>query len=178
MTRLLRISAGTTLFVALVITLLLPTESPANDRMERRAQVSALLKKSRGELAAGQYQSALASLLEAKGIDPNNQDAYYLTAVAHLALKDTLQARAVLTEGAEKAPLSSRIKLLLARVHLHSAEYDEAEQLLSAVFRFKPNNEEAMYLSGLVSLARGDTTRTLEVWQAALDRLQAKEPSR
>ena len=68
--------------------------------------------------------------------------------------------------------------MLLVRVRIKTNAYDEADRLLAEVFRFKPNNPEALYLSGLISLARGDTAKTLGIWQDALDRAVNKGRSR
>jgi tetratricopeptide (TPR) repeat protein len=157
-----------------VLALSLAGESPANNRAQQRAQASSLLNSAHEFSAAGEHDSALAVLGKIREIDPNNQDAFYFTAVAHLALADTARAISMLTEGAEKAPLSSRIKLLLVRLRIRGGEYEEADKLLVSVFRFKPKNPEALYLSGLLSIARGDTTKALEAWEQALERVHTK----
>jgi Flp pilus assembly protein TadD len=170
----LQIALKVGITTALCLAIVPPASAPANERLKLRAQVSSLLRETQEHLAAGAHDSALASIGQIREVDPNNQDAFYLEAVTHLARSDTAQAVAVMAEGMKRAPLSSRLKLLRVRIHLAGQEYEQADVLLAAVFRFKPNNAEASFLSGLSSLARGDTTRTIEVWEEALERLQQK----
>lgn len=169
-----RAVSGAIMVITFSLVAAMPQESRATERLERRASISSLLKEVQQELAVGQYDSVLVRLAEVKKLDPNNQDAFYYLALTRLALADTAEAVAVLNEGAQRAPLSSRIKLLLTRIYLGAGRYDEAESLLETILRFKPHDAETLYLRGLTSLARGDTSLALESWQKALENLEAK----
>ena len=77
-------------------------------------------------------------------------------------------AAVMLETGVEEAPLSSRLKLLLARLRLAEGRMDAAGGLVDDVLSVKPREEEALYLKGLIALERGDTTRAIDSWQKAL----------
>jgi tetratricopeptide (TPR) repeat protein len=158
--------------------MLLPVETPATDRMEMRIKVSTLLKESRQMYHAAQYDSALVLLDQIQKLDPNNQDAFYILALNYLAMADSGKAISTLNQGIKLAPLSSRLKLLLARLHLKNNNLDEAGTLITTVLRFKTKHSEALYLKGLLSLAQGDTLKTLESWQSALEHLPPWEGPR
>lgn len=153
---------------------LLPVETPASERSEKRARVGSLLRTSNQHLAAGKYDSVMVTLELVREIDPDNPDAMYCEALAHLAQADTVRALDVLTGGVERAPLSSRLKLLLARLHLRGGNIDEADGLLGTLLRFKPRDPETLYLKGMVNLERGDSALALDNWQMALDYLEKK----
>lgn len=166
------------MIVLALLPLLAAAESAGDERTDRRNQVIEMLRASQRQHAAGHYDSVLTTLAALREIDPANQDAYYYSAVAHLSLGDTALAVQVLDEGAERAPLSSRIKFLRVRLHLIAGETDAARELLNAVKMFKPNNPEAMYLEGRLALAEGDTNAALELWEAALERVQKRRRGR
>jgi Tfp pilus assembly protein PilF len=147
-----------------------PGRSQDTDRAQRRAQVGALLAGAQEYLHAEKYDSARTALTAVLEIEPANQDAYYYLAASYLAQDDEPQAREMLAEGMAKAPMSSRLKFFMARLHIGAGEYDEAEQLIVAVLRFKPNNPEALYLRGMSRLAAADTNAALADWEAALDK--------
>jgi len=159
----------TSLLCALVM-LLAPAAAVTDGGTDTRDQAIEMLRTAHRQRAAAQYDSVVTTLAELLSLQPTNQDAYYYSALAHIALGDTAQALTVLTEGAEQAPLSSRIKLMKVRLHLIAGETDIARELLNAVKMFKPNNAEAMYLEGRLALVEGDSTRALELWEAALKR--------
>lgn len=169
--------ARTVLSVAIWLTLWLPTAVPATDGTEKE-RVRELLRVSKQHSERGHLDSALVDLEEVLRIDPDNQDAWYYRAVNYLALTDTAQALSALTNGMEKVPLSSRLKFLRVRLHLVAGETDEARQILNAVKMFKPNNPEAMYLEGMVSLVEGDSSTALALWESALEKIQARKRRR
>ena len=74
----------------------------------------------------------------------------------------------VLAEGVENAPLSSRLKLFLARLKLAQGDLEGATELLDQVLAIKPKEGEALYLRGLACLDRGDTLQAMEEWESAL----------
>ena len=156
--------------VVLSVVTRLPGEPQATDRAQLRAHVGALLGESQDYLAAEQYDSARVTLNQVLEIEPRNQDAFYYLAASYLAQADTSQAMEVLADGLAKSPMSSRIRLLTARLHINAGQYVEADDLIASTLRFKPNNPEAIYLRGLSLLARADTSAALADWEAALEK--------
>lgn len=164
--------------LALLLAVLLSVGSSASSKLERRAQIADLLNESQDMLSGGQYDSVLVRMGQIQELDPKNPDAIYYTALVYLAQADTARAHEVLTEGVVKAPLSGRVRLLLVRLQIDAGDYDAAEESLTTLLRFKPNNPEALYLKGLAGLARGDTTATLDDWQTALEKLRSGKKSK
>ncbi len=131
-------------------------------------EVRQLLKQANEEISIGQPAAALEHLQAILVADPGNPDAHYLMGKVKYAADAFSEAEEILTLGMELAPLSSRIKLLLARVKLAQQVPDEADRLVSAVLAIKPHDTDALFLAGSVALARGDSTLTLTRWQEAL----------
>jgi len=159
-----------TALIALGVVTRLPGESAPTDRAQLRAHIGALLSESQDRLVAEQYDDARASLNQVLEIEPRNQDAFYYLAASYLGQADTSQAMEVLAVGMAKSPMSSRLRLLTARLHISSGQYEQADELIASTLRFKPNNPEALYLRGLSQLARADTSAALADWEAALDK--------
>lgn len=118
--------------------------------------------------AAGETDSALIHLQQVLEEDPANPDAYYFIGLISLSLSDTSGAEVALTEGVRLAPMSRRLKLLLALVWVKSGNYDEAEKLINEVTALRPKDLDALYLQGLIALARDDSAHALEIWDHAL----------
>jgi cytochrome c-type biogenesis protein CcmH/NrfG len=133
-----------------------------------KGQVRQLLKQANEEISVGQPEAAFEHLRAVLTADPGNPDAHYLMGRVKFSAGAISEAEEILTQGMELAPLSSRIKLLLARVKLAQENPDEADRLVSDVLAIKPHDAEALYLAGSVALARGDSTLTLARWQEAL----------
>ena len=103
-------------------------------------------------------------------LDERNPDAYYQLGRIHLVRADSVKAISILSEGVAVAPLSTRIKFLLARLKIARDEYDQAESLLNQILSIKPREGEALFLRGSSRLARGDTLQALDDWKKALAR--------
>jgi cytochrome c-type biogenesis protein CcmH/NrfG len=116
----------------------------------------------------GQPDTALARLEVVIAADSENPDAYYFIGIIKLSLADTSGAEAALAQGAQLAPLSRRIKLMLARVWIEAGKIDEAEGILAEVMVLRPKDIDCLYLSGLIALARADTSGAVKTWDAAL----------
>ena len=117
---------------------------------------------------AGDRDSALALLAEALTYDRNNPDVYFHTARLQLNAGDTASASVVLQDGIDRAPLSTRLKLLLARIRIAAGAHREADELIGSVLAIKPRESEALYLAGLIALARADTAQAIDAWNRAL----------
>lgn len=100
--------------------------------------------------------------------DPNNADALFHFGRLMLWQGDSAGAISMLEAGVKEAPLSSRLKLLLARLKLAEGDIDVAAGLVLDVLSVKPREGEALYLRGRILLERGDTTRAVDSWEEAL----------
>ena len=142
------------------------------DREARREQVRrsrALLAEAVAAIDAGEFEAATVNLRTVLEGDPRNADAHYHLGRTLLAQGDTTGARAMLVEGTEKAPLSTRMKLLLARLQLAEGSPEEAAALLDGVLVIRPKDGESLYLRGLAYLAVGDSLAALEAWRTSLE---------
>jgi len=142
--------------------------SMAADRKATIQRSRALLTEARAAFAAGEADSALAKLESVLDEDPANPDAFYFIGLIKLSHADTSGAEVALTEGVRQAPLSRRLKLLLARVWVEAGKPTEAENLVAEVTAIRPHDLDALYIKGLIALARNDSTAALEVWDTAL----------
>jgi len=128
-----------------------------------------LLVEAQDAFAAGQSDTALARLDAILVEDPANPDAYYFIGLIKLSHADTAGAEVALVEGVRLAPLSRRLKLLLARVWVESGKTVEADKLVTEVMVLRPLDVDALYIKGLIALAGSDTTAAVEIWDTALN---------
>ncbi|MEN8008371.1 MAG: tetratricopeptide repeat protein [Candidatus Krumholzibacteriota bacterium] len=140
----------------------------AADRKAVVQRSRALLAEAREAFAAGQSDTALARLESVLVEDPANPDAFYFIGLIKLSHADTSGAEAALAEGVRLAPLSRRLKLLLARVWVESGKTVEADKLVSEVMVLRPLDVDALYIKGLIALAENDSTAAVEFWDTAL----------
>ena len=141
------------------------------DAADRQAVIQrsrALLAEAQAAFAAGQSDTALARLDSVLVEDPANPDAFYFIGLIKLSHADTSGAETALVEGVRLAPLSRRMKLLLARVWVEAGKTLEAEELVSEVMVLRPLDVDALYIKGLIALAGNDTTAAVEIWDKAL----------
>jgi len=141
----------------------------AEDRKAVIQRSRSLLAEATQAFAQGQADTALARLEEVITLDANNPDAYYFLGLIKLSHADTSGAETVLVEGARIAPLSRRIKLLLARVRIEAGKIDEAEEIVNDVMTLRPRDIDCHYLKGLIALARADTSGAIGIWESALN---------
>ena len=139
-------------------------------RRDKAKQCRRLLKHALQNIEIGALDSAQVDLDSALLCDPRNPDIYYHQGFIHASRGDTLRAVETMTEGVAQAPLSSRLKIGLARLHLERGEYNSAVELLDAVLAFKPRECEALYLKGLLHLNRSDTAAAVNQFQKALEK--------
>ena len=140
-------------------------------REERREQLQrsrALLSEALEQIDAGDDAAAEETLRAVLEIDAANADAHYLLGRTLLAGGDSAAAVAIVAQGVELAPFSTRLKLLLARVQLATGGAEEAGALLDDVLRIHARDGEALYLRGLAHLALGDSVAALSVWRKSL----------
>ena len=143
-------------------------ETAPDDKYARIREARRLTKVALGSMQAGQYDSALVNLDSVLAADSTNADAWYYRGLAQAKSGDTATALESLAQGAARAPLSTRIKLLLARLNLIAGNPAAAETALDQILAIKPNEGEAHYLKGLAQLQQSDTTAALESFEHAL----------
>jgi cytochrome c-type biogenesis protein CcmH/NrfG len=166
-----RIQAGmvVVIFGCLCAILSLGVEpTAAADRQATLHRSRALLSEAQAAFAAGQADTALARLESVLEEDPANPDAFYFIGIIKLSHADTSGAEVALVEGVKLAPLSRRLKLLLARVWVEAGKSTEAEVLVDEVMALRPRDLDALYIKGLIALARSDSTAAIEAWETAL----------
>lgn len=143
-------------------------ETEAADRQATIQRSRALLSEAQEAFAAGEEDTALARLESVLEDDPANPDAFYFIGLIKLSHADTSGAEVALVEGVRLAPMSRRLKLLLARVWVEAGKTDEAELLVGEVMALRPRDLDALYVQGLIFLARGDSTAAIGAWESAL----------
>lgn len=157
------------LLVCLCAGLFLQAEGAgAADRKAVIMRSRALLGEARDALAAGQPDTALVRLESVLEEDPANPDAFYFIGLIKLSYADTSGAQEALTEGVRLAPMSRRLKLMLARVWVELGKIDEADDLVTQVMVLRPLDVDALYIKGLIALAGNDSTAAVEFWDQAL----------
>ncbi len=144
-------------------------ELTKEEKRAKRKQVRLYLKKSRTYFDAQQVDSAYIYIDSLLHFDPKNVDGYYYKGLIELKNNDTTKADSTLTQGVAVAPLSTRIKILLARIKIEKKEYQQASELLDSILKIKPNEAETLYLRGLTYLYQNDTTKALEYLQHGLE---------
>lgn len=143
-------------------------ESGAADRKAVVQRSRALLTEAREAMAMGQPDTALVRLESILEEDPANPDAFYFIGLIKLSYADTSGAQEALVEGVGLAPMSRRLKLMLARVWVELGKTDEADDLVSQVMVLRPLDVDALYIKGLIALADSDSTAAVEFWDKAL----------
>lgn len=141
----------------------------------RMKQCRLFLKSAKEYVTEGLYDSALIVLDSVLSCDPKNPDGFFRKGQILLYTGDTALAISAFSLGVERAPMSSRIKLALARLKLATGATEEATTLIDAVLAIKPRQSEALYLRGMCFLAVGDSTAALERMQKALDLTFARD---
>jgi predicted Zn-dependent protease len=143
-------------------------EGEREQRREQLRQSRALLGDAGDLFAAGAYDSAGVRLRVVLENDQANPDAHYLLGRVLLAQGDTAAAVTITEQGVGRAPLSTRLKLLLARLQIEAGRADEAGRLLDEVLALCPRDGEVLYLRGLAHFASGDSLAALAAWRSSL----------
>ena len=138
------------------------------DRLESRRVCRRLLKQVRVQMEADRPDSAAIYAAQAIECDPAQPDSYWYLAHAHMALDDPVEARRIVDQGVEAAPLSQRLSLLKAGMCLESGETSTAREIVERVLALHRKSTEALYLRGRIELAEGDSLIALETWRHAL----------
>lgn len=128
-----------------------------------------LLKEAVADIDSGKYDEALTRLDSVFHCDQANPDAFYYKALILGWRADTVGVMKLLESGVEKAPLSSRLKVLLARYLIARGSHDKAWDHVESVLAIKPRECEALYLKGMILEERKDTAAAVETYRKALD---------
>lgn len=165
-----RIATTTLLILLLAASSMGQSDNPsADDKYARVKLVRQFLKQAIEKAEAEQYQAALIDLDSVLALDQKNADAFYYRSLVFVHSGDTAAAVETLVEGTTKAPLSARIKLLLARLYLRAGETDQALIQIDTVLAIKPRLSEALYLKGIASANRTDSSAAIEALAKALE---------
>ncbi|UCC78655.1 MAG: tetratricopeptide repeat protein [Candidatus Zixiibacteriota bacterium] len=138
-------------------------------RRDALRRCRSLLKETIKNIDAGDYSAALSHIDSVLICDSGNADAYFHKARTFVRTGDTASAVLTLEVGVAKAPLSSRNRLLLARLKIGQNAADKASAQCDQVLAIKPNLAEALYIKGLALAAQNDTTGAVEYFEKALD---------
>lgn len=169
---------GRTIFLVLVVlatffhvaTVCAQSEnSQKSDKRARAKQTRKILKGAVKNFEKRDYQTALVQLDSVIALIVSNPDGYYYKGLIQTRLGDTSAAIETLARGVSQAPMSSRIKLLLARLYIDAGRVDDAFLLIGRVLAIKPREGEALYLRGLVEMHKGDTSSATVTFNQALD---------
>lgn len=133
-----------------------------------------LLKNAVTQMDSGNYDAALANLDSVFQCDPGNPDAFYYKALILGWRSDSASVMETLSEGTEKAPLSTRLKLMLARYLISRGSLDEAAVQIDMVLAIKPKEGEALFLKGLILEKQDDTNGALEMYRNAFNAASRK----
>lgn len=152
----------------LLTSVVVPDDSAAGSSRNRIMVTRDLLRAATAGFDSGKYEDALAVLDSILVVDSANPDAYFLKGKIMLAQGDSAGAINVLSEAVQKAPRSTRVKLLLSRIYLKQGEAESSVALTKEVLSIKPMDGEASYLHGWGLLLSGDTAQAVELFEAAL----------
>jgi tetratricopeptide (TPR) repeat protein len=143
-------------------------ELSKEEKLARRKTVRALLKSAHQRIENEQYDSAQVELDSLLLIDPRNADGHYLKGWLFCKKGDTTSAMSILAVGIEAAPLSTRLRILSARLSLAQNQPEEALAVLEPVLAIKPKESQALYLKGAALLNKGDTAQAIGYLEKAL----------
>lgn len=145
------------------------TEAPLSERQMTIKMCRDLLREAVAQMDSSNYDKAVVYLDSVFQCDPANPDAFYFKAMILGWKADTAGVMKLLETGIEKAPISTRLKVLLARYLISRGFYDGAFDQIENVLAIKPRDGEALYLKGIILQARNDTTGAVEIYKKALD---------
>ncbi len=145
------------------------TISDSAQEKRKRVKLSRhFLKESKALINDNKASEALPLLDSVLAIDAKNPDAHYYKASILVQSGDTTQATLILTDGISKAPLSSKLKISLARIYLAQNNVTGASELIDNILAIKPRQGEALYLKGVTLLEQNDTAQAVEIFQKVL----------
>jgi tetratricopeptide (TPR) repeat protein len=144
-------------------------ELSKEEKRARKKEVRTLLKNSVKFTDDGKLDSALIMLDSLLVLDPKNPDAFYKKGWILAQQSDSVNAIIVLEEGVEKAPMSTRLRLLLVRLKIGTGDVEGAVPHLDYILKIKPNEGETLYLKGLTLLEQNDSAKAVEAFLKAMD---------
>ncbi len=146
----------------------LPGDDTGSTSRNIRLEARNLLRAANTSFGEGNSERALAKIDSILALDSLNPDAFFLQAKISLAGGDTASATEILELARHKAPRSTRIKILLARIFIHRGEYEMPLALTEEILKFKPSDGEASFLHGWGLLIKGDTVQAADAFEKIL----------
>lgn len=143
-------------------------------KSEIRRECRALLKSAAEMIESDSTENAMILLDSALKLDNKNPDAYYYKGNILIQSGDTAKAIELLTEGIEKAPRSTRLKLDLAHLQIKHNMLVEAETILDEILAIKPNESEALYHKGTILMLNGDSATAIDNFEKGIDQIHKK----
>lgn len=131
--------------------------------------------KERVKRALGRPHSVKASEPQQKDANSHVQDAE-LIRTKQISAEPQPTAQSAATTPADPAQLEVASKILRAKESTKTANYDEAEQLLSQVLKQFADQPDALYEMGRLNFAREDFTQASHYFERALKSLQKLDP--
>jgi tetratricopeptide (TPR) repeat protein len=144
-------------------------ELTREEKRNRKKEIRKLLKECVSQYNSEDYDSVQTITDSILILERNNADAIYYKSLSYYHSGDTTTTLESLRQGVEISPLSSRLKILLARILLTQNNTNEAVVVIDAVLTIKPKLPEALYLKGLSLLAQNDSTQAVIFFQKSLE---------
>jgi tetratricopeptide (TPR) repeat protein len=120
-------------------------------------------------LSNSQYQESLAAAGRSIVLAPSDDWPYRLVSIAQVHLGDTAAAIDAANEACRLAPNTWRAHLCLAQAELATkASYAAAERAAADARRLGPNEPDVYFISGKISLARGELRGAREYQERTL----------
>lgn len=115
------------------------------------------------------YDEAVQDAEHALMLDSTQLKYYRLLANAYFDNEQSRPATKTLEKALEIFPKEIETSLSLAEMYLIIQQYDKAIILLDQLFKFSPQNADALFLKGMVMKEMGDTILAIEHFQAAVE---------
>jgi tetratricopeptide (TPR) repeat protein len=128
------------------------------DSMNKKNMISRdFINRGGQKASSGDYRGAIADFNRAIDLDPNDENTYYLRAMAKSALNDYAGVVYDLTKGLEIDPDEISFYFLRGSARIQIKDFKGAISDLTKVIQSDPNNDMAYYNRGIARLASGIT---------------------
>jgi tetratricopeptide (TPR) repeat protein len=117
----------------------------------------------------GRPQDAIPFLEDAMAVDPANIELLIVLAQVYLQTGRWDEGIRMLEERRRKAPLPRDAEVLRGRFYYEAGEYDEAFEVYSALMEKEKNSPELARILGEICLRAGDTERSLQYFDLAIE---------
>lgn len=117
----------------------------------------------------GRPQDAIPYLEDAMAVDPTNIELLIVLAQIYLQTGRWDDGIRMLEERRHNAPLPRDAEILRGRFYYEAGEYDEAFEVYSALMEEEKNSPELARILGEICLRAGDTERSLQYFDMAIE---------